>query len=136
MSTAAYEVQRAVYEALSTDQELATLVTGVYDHVPENARFPYVKIGGGDTETNQPSTMGTPGRENVIAVHVWSRYPGQAEVKTISRVVTERLDGYALNLLPWKWTGTLYISSEYLDDPDGITRHGALRFRVRSQKGS
>jgi hypothetical protein len=149
MSTAVYEVQRSIYEALITSAEVTQLVQpspsggpGIYDSVPENVAYPYIKIGGGDTETDIPSTFKAKGRENTVSVHIWSRYVGMAEVKRIARAVAERLapiDQLAqlpLETAPWQWNGTSYIFGEFMDDPDGITRHGILRFRVRVSRAS
>lgn len=133
MSTASYEVQRAIYSTLSTDNALLALVTGVYDDVPENTRYPYVSIGE-DTETNKPSTFLAPGRESTITIHIWSRADGFGEAKLIAETIITRLENTPLVLYRWQWTDTLYEFGQYMRDPDGITRHGVLRFRVRSHR--
>ena len=39
-----WEVQKAVYSALTDNNDLMEIVTGVYDYVPERTRYPYVFI--------------------------------------------------------------------------------------------
>ena len=145
MSIASYQVQAAIHQALWSHAELTDLLArpdankGVYDAVPEGAEYPYVRIGGGDRETNRPSSMTTAGRELTVHVHIWSRSKGFGEAKLIGAIVAERLSptsgiGYALNLTPWDWEGTLFTDAQWLDDPDGLTRHGVLQFRVRCRR--
>jgi hypothetical protein len=43
----ALAVQRAIYRTLAEDDELQSLVSGVFDDVPEGTEFPYVVIGEG-----------------------------------------------------------------------------------------
>ena len=131
MSTAAYEVQRAVYNALSTDTLLLPLITGVYDDVPEGTAFPYVVLGD-ETETNKPSTLRDQGRESTITIHIWSRAKGMGEAKLIAEKIIDRLNDQPLSLPSWEWTSTMYEFGNFFRDPDGLTRHGVLRFRVRT----
>ena len=39
-------LQKAVYEALTSDTGLMALITGIYDRPVQNTSFPYVTIGG------------------------------------------------------------------------------------------
>jgi hypothetical protein len=133
VSTATYEVQRAIYDALTTDDDILDAVEGVFDDVPDNQPYPYVQIGE-ETENNKPSTFGTAGRENTVTIHIWSRAHGYHEAKLIADKIISRLDDRPLVLGQWSWTSTTYEFGQYMRDADGITRHGILRFRVRSQK--
>lgn len=46
MSALALEpLQKAVYQALTGDVTLMTLISGVYDHVPEDSVLPYLAFG-------------------------------------------------------------------------------------------
>lgn len=147
MSISSYEVARAIYAGLSTYDPLTSLLhpspiggPGVYDAVPEGAQYPYVKIGGGDVENNRPTTFGAPGREQDISIHIWSRYRGMSEVYQIAKEIADRLapsdpkQSFPLYLEPWTWTQTLFLDFTALEDPDGVSRHGILRFRVRSHR--
>jgi hypothetical protein len=67
----ALAVQRAIYRTLAEDDELQSLVSGVFDDVPEGTEFPYVVIGEG---TLLPDNYLTGfGREVRVTLHVWSR---------------------------------------------------------------
>jgi hypothetical protein len=133
MSTATYEIQRALYDALLSDATVMDLVEGVFDDVPDNQPFPYIQIGE-ETETNKPSTMLVPGRESTLTIHIWSRAHGYHEAKAIAGKIIGCLEDRPLTLAGWQWTSTLYEFGQFMRDADGITRHGILRFRVRSQQ--
>lgn len=118
------DIQTAVYQALSNDASLPS----VYDDVPQGAQFPYIVVG---------DDLSTPfdddckfGLETLITIHVWSDYSGKYEVKTILGRISEVLH---LNKLPLNNGYTVTCNFDYQDtflDPDGVTRHGIIRFRL------
>lgn len=134
MSTSTYDIQRAVYGVLSPDPVLATQYSAaVYDDVPENAAFPYITLGEW-TETDDPKTLDSIGRESTFTVHIWSRARGMAEVQNIAGRIIQILEHQPLSLGIWRWEATNYADFRTLRDMDGISRHGVLRFRVRSRR--
>ena len=42
-----WELQKAIYGALTGDSALMAMITGVHDHVPQDTAYPYVTIGEG-----------------------------------------------------------------------------------------
>lgn len=40
-----WKIQKSLYNILGNDINLSALVSGVFTHVPQNASFPYVKMG-------------------------------------------------------------------------------------------
>lgn len=74
-------LQKAVYQALSADSTLGTLITGIYDAVPENTNYPYVVFSGSSQE-NLESLAGH--RERVrLQLTVFSRSNGRKQAQTI-----------------------------------------------------
>jgi len=127
MKSALLAFQKALYERLRT-----RLSVPVYDAVPDGAAFPYVTLGE-DTAVDW-STKLQAGQEITHTLHVWSRYPGMAEAKQIIDAVVQALtaeplavEGFAVVVFRFDW-------SEVLRDPDGITRHGVVRFRAKLQE--
>lgn len=118
----ASEIQQAVFDRLASDSSLT-----VYDHVPEDAAFPYVVIG---EDTHVPfDTDDSLGAESTVTIHVWSRYRGKKEAKDMQGTIYDALtrqeltiDGYDLITIEFEY-------SDVLLDPDGITIHGVSRFR-------
>ncbi len=41
-----WELQKAIYGALTGDSTLMAMITGVHDHVPQETAFPYVTVPG------------------------------------------------------------------------------------------
>lgn len=131
MSTGQWELQQAIYSELSGDSELtSTLGASVYDDVPDHeaVTFPYVNIG--EDTTLDYSTKDLVGSETTLNMHVWSRYRGSKEVKQIMDRVHSLLHDSNLTVTGRNFINLRAEFSDVLRDPDGITRHGVMRFRA------
>lgn len=131
MSTGQWELQQAIYSELSGDSELtSTLGASVYDDVPDHqaVTFPYVNIG--EDTTLDYSTKDLVGSETTLNMHVWSRYRGSKEVKQIMDRVHSLLHDSNLTVTGRNLINLRAEFSDVLRDPDGITRHGVMRFRA------
>ena len=127
--TAANAVQAAFYAALN-----GNVGAPVYDEPPETADLPYVTIG--EATTTRDNRFGQTARQVLAGVHVWSRSGGDfdqagfLEGNTIAATVDGLLDGAHLSLVGWTAVGCDLDQSQTLRDPDGITRHVVLTYRV------
>ena len=74
MSDHSLELQKSIFNALDGDSTLQNLVTDVYDFVPENTVFPYVKVGEETSLDNGTKTL--QGNEHTLVIHTFSRYRG------------------------------------------------------------
>lgn len=104
----------------------------VYDDVPENVPFPYVVIGD-DVSAAFDDDCGS-GADSMVTIHVWSTYPGRAEAKQILALIYRTLHRSNLVIAG---NVTITIDADYqmtLLDPDGVTRHGVIRFRVLTRE--
>ena len=124
--TAGNDVQAAVYTALSA------LGYDLYDAVPDAAAFPYVVIGDIAEAADESHTRG--GRELTATIHIWSRYAGMKEVRDIAGSVIGALHHKPLALTNWRHVQTVLEFFDVLREPDGVTRHGVLRFRIWVQE--
>ncbi|OGD18841.1 MAG: hypothetical protein A2Y70_00620 [Candidatus Aminicenantes bacterium RBG_13_64_14] len=70
------ELQTAQYLRLK-----ARISTPVYDHVPDDAPYPFVAIG--EAYSTNSSAKGESVWRTTTTIHVYSRYSGMAEAKTI-----------------------------------------------------
>lgn len=124
----AWPLQVAIRDRLLDFAPLVDLVSAVYDHVPQDAAFPYIRIGE-DTaiDFDTDTSVGT---ENTITIHSWSRYRGKKEVKEIQQAVYDALQRHALPLPGLNLVSIDFEFSETVLDADGLTRHGIQRFRV------
>ncbi|MGW2547493.1 DUF3168 domain-containing protein, partial [Kitasatospora sp. NPDC001574] len=67
-------LQAALYTALTADEQLTAMVTGVFDYVPEDTAYPYVVLG--EAIETPHNTHDRYGRQTAITLHVWSQYRG------------------------------------------------------------
>jgi hypothetical protein len=126
----------SIITLLRADSTLRSLLTGsvtprwsVYDEVPANKSYPYVQIGGDTTETPE-DTFGRQGTIALITLHVWSEYAGDKQARDIIARITTLLDRVSLTVGSY---ATVYCVREFatvMRDPNGIHRHGVVRFRV------
>jgi hypothetical protein len=147
--SAELEIQKAIYNELISDSALSSLLAknvnnsslpAIYDSVPQvkdsgsDKPFPYITMGDDtlldwDTDTSN-------GKEATITIHVWSRYRGKTETKTIQGAIYDVLHLSKINVSGYDTVQCLSEFSETFLDPDGLTRHGVQRFRLIIDKES
>lgn len=116
------EIQAAIYAKVSA------IGWPVYDHVPQETEFPYIVIG---DDTSTPwDTDDSIGSETTCTIHVWSRHRGRKEVKEIMRTVYEALHRQEVSIIGGALVECQAEFQESFMDPDGLTRHGVIRFRL------
>ena len=121
-----WELQKAIYSALTGDSALMAMITGVHDHVPQDTAFPYVTIG--ESTAVDWRTVGHDGMETTLVFHVWSRERGHREVKQILAELHRILHRANLTV-PGHVLGFLrYGFSQTSQDPDGATYHGIANY--------
>ena len=123
-----WELQKAIYSALTNDSALMAMITGVHDHVPQDTAFPYVTIG--DSTALDWRMVGVVGAEITLLFHVWSRSRGRKEVKQIMVEIRRILDGANLTVPGHVLVRQRFEFSKTLLDSDGATYHGITRFKA------
>lgn len=121
---AAQPIQKALYSLLTT----AGLT--VYDEVPVKPSWPYVTIS--DAVETPDNTLSTHGRENIVNLHIWSKYPGNKETQDKALTIIQKIDKQTLSL-----TGASFVMAHFLDFrilKEEDLRHGVIRFRVNTQE--
>lgn len=127
MADHADALQKAVYDALVA----ASLGVTVYDHVPANAAAPYVQIGDGDASDWGSKTFA--GQSVGIAIHVWSEARGFKEANDLASSIHTALHEVALSLTGGTLVQLRFATSNRVNDPDGVTKHVAMRFEALIQ---
>ncbi|MCM3425558.1 DUF3168 domain-containing protein [Bacillus paralicheniformis] len=129
MKLAIWELQKALYDRLSTDAALNEKITGVYDNPNKDTPFPYVVIG---EDTSTPFETKTSFGENITTViHAWSRAPdGKREAKEILSLVLQALSKAPLEIEGFTFLDMRLQNAAVITDIDGITQHGILRLRL------
>lgn len=129
-------VQAAIVAALKASSAVTDLLAAgaasVYDHVPEDAGFPFVTVG--ESAARPFDGKGEDGMDQQVTIHCWSRQRGMKEAKAIMAAVVAALDRQSLALSGHSLVDIAFLFSDSLLDPDGLTRHGVQRFRVLTQE--
>lgn len=121
-------LQKAVFARLNGDATLGALITGVYDHVPDNTPEPFVVIG--DDDLDEWGTMGTNGGIAQVTVHTWTTGTALAPCKTIMAQIYLLLHKHSLSVSGYNTAGCLSEFSSVFKEADNRTIHGVQRFRV------
>ena len=129
MTDFAVNLQTTVYNALLASNTLTTKLGGnnIYDFVPENTAFPYVKIG--DQTMVDDGTKTKKGTDFTLMIHTFSRYRGSKEIKEIMSLVYDVLHESSLSV-SGAMNNMRFEFSDIIKENDGLTTHGMQRFRV------
>lgn len=142
MSQHSWNVQQAVFAALDgkITVETAAAAVAIHDSVPDAAAsaaapdsaFPYVQVGEADAIADDVSALagGDDGEDETLTLHVWSRYPGQKEIKLIMEAAKALLHQKPLNVAGRASALAFVRARRAFLDPDGKTRHGVLSVEV------
>jgi len=129
MSIGQFALQTTIYSTLSSDNTLtSTLGSGVYDEVVEGATYPFVALG--EETAIDYSTKDLDGGETTINIHIWSQYKGSKETKQIMDRIHDLLHDSNLSVTGFNLINLRFEFSDIMRDPDGVTRHGVMRFRA------
>ena len=123
-----WELQQAVYTALTGDAPLMAMITGVHDHVPRDAAFPYVTMGGASAVAW--GAVGVEGVEVTLVIEAWSRDRGHKEAKQILAEVYRVLHDADLTVTGHDLVWLRFEFAEFLLGADGLTYHGVARYNA------
>lgn len=123
MTDPSLATQAGIYQRL-----VDALDCPVYDHVPEDARPPYVVI---DYEVvSARNALSRRRDERLLYLSVWSDYPGQAEVKRLIADIGAALHGQRLALPSGLSTSIAVQRTSTNREPDGKTYQGQIVLRL------
>ena len=128
MSVGQFALQSSIYTALNVSAITTTLACGVYDEVVEGNSYPFITLG--EETAIDYSTNNLVGAETTINIHIWSRYKGSKQTKQIMDKVHDLLHDVSLTVSGVNLINLRFEFSDIMRDPDGITRHGVMRFRA------
>jgi hypothetical protein len=128
MSVGQFALQTTIYNALNVSAITTTLSCGVYDEVIEGNTYPFITLG--EETTIDYSTKTATGSETTINIHIWSQYKGSKQTKEIMDKIHDLLHDSNLSVTGFNLINLRFEYSDIMRDPDGITRHGVMRFRA------
>jgi len=129
-------LQAALVARAKADPALTAETGGrFFDHVPPEAAFPYVSLGPEDEVADTADCI--EGADITFQLDVWSRAagdPGWPEAKRIARRLKELFHEQPIEIEGGHVLELEWLSTRYLRDPDGTTRHAALTFRALTEE--
>lgn len=130
MALHSWNLQKAIYAKLNDATISGASVSDVpvYDDVPEGTAAPYINIGE-ETAIND-GTKTVDAVEHTLTIHVWSEYRGRYEIKHIMEQVYQNLHNTAITVSGASLVNIRQEFATTLEEADGITRHGVMRFRA------
>ena len=128
MSDHSLGLQKTIFDALDGDSTLQSLVTDVFDFVPESTAFPYVKVGEETAVDNGTKTL--QGNDHTLVIHTFSRYRGSKETKEIMSRIYALLHESSLTVSGASLVNLRFDFSDIIKENDGLTTHGLQRFRA------
>lgn len=130
------ETQKTVYEILTTDTALQTLLGGsvgnlkVYDFVPDNQIFPFIVIS--DPASTDRGNHSWEGLSVDLTINVWYRAPGRGRLKV--QEIQKRIDELLHNTEPcidgWNIVVLRRASVNIVTEEDNVTLHGIQKFKL------
>tara|TARA_Y100000114_G_scaffold105524_1_gene98774 strand:+ start:889 stop:1296 length:408 start_codon:yes stop_codon:yes gene_type:complete len=129
MTIGQFALQQTIYNTLNNDSTLkTTLGCPVFDDVPSSQDYPFATIG--EETSTEFGTKDLVGSQTTVNLHVWSQYKGAREVKNIMDRIHTLLHDTSLSVTGFNLVNLRFEFADTLRDPDGITRHGVMRFRA------
>jgi hypothetical protein len=123
-----YPLQQSIYQALTADSQLMSLVVGVFDRVPQGTAYPYVTIG--ESVGSDWSTKTTSGMEQNVSLHIWSRQGGRAEAANIMTRIHTLLHEVPLTVIGQTLVSIRFSGSGITLENDGWTYQGVMKFQA------
>jgi hypothetical protein len=127
-------VSAAILARLKADAGVVALVDQrVFDVVPPGVLQPYVSLGQPQVLPNRTSQGCDPGAEIAIAIHGWTTGPESVVSRQLGAAIVASIDEYELVMTGHRTVLCELEQNQYLDDPDGITKHSAATFRILTE---
>ena len=128
MSSAQFDLQKAIFDALKASAFVMALVDGVYDSVPSGAfktKNAYISFGASDVVDDDADCI--LGGEHTLQLDIWSRNVGAAPCKKIVDAVKAALHEVPLTLAETALVELRCTLRRVFLDPDGVTYHGVVQ---------
>lgn len=136
MTSAAIELQKAVFAALSGYEPLTTALGGahIHDHAPPHLAFPYLTFG--RTSIRDWSTGTEDGSEHIFTIHAWSKARGKSQALSLIAMVKDALHDAELALGGHRLVNLRREFEDVRFNDDIDVYHGMIRFRAVTEEAA
>lgn len=129
-SSGSWNLQKGVYEALTSDASVTGLLGGanIFATAPQSANYPYLTLG----ESINPdwSSGSEDGKERTLTLHVWSRAGGEEETHDIIKAIQAVLQNGPVAVNDDHRVSLRHEFTGARQDPNDETYHGIVRYRA------
>jgi hypothetical protein len=108
-----------VYDAVTSEKKRLT---------DTGAAWPYISLGNVQVINEKVECLA--GADVYVTIDAWSRDVGKVELKQMGQKIIAALDDVDLSSGDLTVNSCLLEDVNYLDDTDGLTRHGAFTFHI------
>ena len=122
MTSEAFSLHSAIFAVIQP--VLSEINCGIYDHVPQDAPFPYVSID--SQQSVERDFLSSRLDERSIYLSIWSDYQGQKQVLEIISAITGALHNVRLDVSDACVTVLKVKNTRSLMDADGATYTGKM----------
>lgn len=133
MSDAVWALQRAVYQTLSADLNLQSLIgdpARIYDDPPSGAELPYLVIG--PTQITDWAGVDR-GLQHDLRLHAFSAYAGRREIKQIMGAVYDALHEVDFTVDGHRLVNVRFVFADAVRRSDAGAYQGVMRYRAVTQ---
>lgn len=124
--------QQAIVATLANDAKVQSLIgSRVYDHVPQDAAFPYLAFG--PAHVAPKDTKEHSGFEHIVTLNIWSQYRGGKETREIFQAMYDALHRANLSAAGEEFISCGFHSADFSAEKDGMTYFAATRFLIATQ---
>ena len=142
MAQPLFQIQTAIVTLFRGDATMQAAMTGaiaptynILDNVPVNTVFPYLYVADMVGRTGSALALNKQKATDVmLTLHIFSQYSGFKEIDTIIDAIDNLINEKPLTL-SGGFTNFFLLFDNYIPivEKDGLTRHGALRYRMMNQ---
>lgn len=126
------ELQAAIVAALKGAAPVTALVGArVFDAVAPNSEKPYVSLGQPQVLPDRADCID--GAEVSYTIHGWAAGPQSVAIKRLGKAIAAAIDDNELTLTGHRTVLCELEQTQYLDDPDGLTKHVAVTIRFLTE---
>lgn len=132
MSDPTLALQAAIVASLKGAAAVSALVgSRVFDAPPPSQTKPYITLGQPQVLPDRADCID--GAEVSYPIHGWAAGPQSDGIKRLGIAIAAALDGQELTLTGHRTVLCEVDQIQYLDDPDGLTKHVVVGLRVLTE---
>ncbi|MDB2415490.1 DUF3168 domain-containing protein [Rickettsiales bacterium] len=128
MANFIFELQKAIFTALSADGTLSSMISGVYTHVPQDTAYPYVVIG--ETNSVQIPTNTTDRRQISINIIAYSKERGSKEAIDIQNEIKRLLHRQTLAMTGCSMGGMQKVNENIIQEKNGVSWKASSLYQI------